>query len=109
MVKYEQNLNTAFAALADPTRRAIIIQLSQRDALVGELAKPFEMSLAAVSKHLTVLESAGLIKRQKNGRQIRCHLQPEAFNDAIQWIDFYRQFWNTRLQNLDSVLTPPEE
>ena len=113
MVKYnlatgsegeQQALNMTFRALADSTRRAIIGRLAQGDALVTELAAPFDISLPAVSKHLGILEQAGLIRREKDGRVRRCHLDATALKDAADWIEFYRQFWDGRLDALDEYL-----
>lgn len=105
MVKYQDNdLDVTFAALADPTRRAILARLATGDASVGELAEPFAMSLPAVSKHLGVLEEAGLLTRQKDGRVRRCHLEPEPMRHAAQWIEQYRQFWESQLDSLARYL-----
>lgn len=105
MVKYQDHdLNATFAALADPTRRAILARLATGDASVGELAEPFAMSLPAVSKHLGVLEDAGLLMRQKDGRVRRCQLQPEPMRHAAQWIEQYRQFWEGQLDSLARYL-----
>lgn len=110
MVKYnkqavnDEQLNRVFMALADSTRRAILARLAEGDALVSELAEPFDMSLPAVSKHLTILERAALVERQKDGRMRRCVLQPGALKDAGEWIDFYKQFWEGRLDSLERFL-----
>lgn len=91
-------------ALSDETRRAILYRLAQGDALVSELAEPFAMSLPAISKHLGILERAQLIRREKDGRLRRCVLQPESLQQAAEWIQFYRQFWDKNLQSLDDYL-----
>lgn len=105
MVKSQTDaLSATFGALADPTRRAILARLAQGDAPVGELAAPFEMSLPAVSKHLGVLEDAGLIVREREGRVRRCHLQPETMRAAADWIEFYRRFWEEQFDALADFL-----
>lgn len=97
-------LDAVFAALADPTRRAIVERLTRGDATVGELAEPFDMSLPAVSKHLSVLEDAGLIDRERDGRLRRCRLVADPLGDAIAWIVRYGAFWEERLDALDELL-----
>lgn len=105
MVKYnEAELDKVFHALADTTRRAILVRLSQGDAVVTEIAEPFTMSLPAISKHLSVLEKAGLLQRHKDGRIRRCQLQAGPLETAADWIKFYRQFWETQLDSLASFL-----
>ncbi len=105
MVKYQNDpLSTTFQALADPTRRAILTRLAQGEASVGELAAPFDMSLPAVSKHLKVLEGAGLLTRTKDGRVLRCHLQPGPMRAADDWIAEYRRFWDAQLESLERYL-----
>lgn len=104
MVKYEKQLDNTFKALGDKTRRAILLRLTKGDVLVTDLAEPFDMSLPAISKHLSVLESAGLITRIPEGRQRRCHLEVAAFEQASDWFDFYKQFWATRLDKLTQIL-----
>lgn len=89
-------------ALSDSTRRAILARLAQGDALVTELAEPFDMSLPAVSKHLGVLERAGLVQRQKDGRIRRCSLKAAPLKEASDWIDVYREFWETQLDSLEN-------
>ncbi len=103
MVKY--NLDRIFAALSDPTRRAILARLTAGEASVGELAAPFEMSLPAVSKHLKVLEQAGLLERRRDGRTLYCRMQPTPLQDASEWIARHRAFWEGSLNSLDSFLT----
>ena len=105
MVNYNSDtLNTTFAALADPTRRAILVRLAECEATVGEIARPFEMSLPAVSKHLAVLADAGLITRSKEGRVRRCGMRAEPLRAAYDWIRGYRQFWEGRLDSLEAYL-----
>jgi DNA-binding transcriptional ArsR family regulator len=97
-------LSSIFAALADPTRRAILARLSRGDASVKELARPFRMSLPAVSKHLKVLERAGLIERGREAQRRPCRLQALPLKDASGWIEQYRQFWDGSLDRLDGYL-----
>ncbi len=105
MVKYQNDpLSEIFGALADPTRRAILARLALGETSVGELAEPFEMSLPAVSKHLGVLETAGLVQREKLGRVRRCQLDGRPLEAAATWIDHYRHFWETRLDSLAKYL-----
>lgn len=105
MVKYnDSELNKVFHALSDSTRRAILARLSSGDALVTELAKPFDMSLPAISKHLTVLEKAGLLHRHKDGRIRRCELNAGPLETAADWIKYYQQFWETKLDSLAEYL-----
>ena len=105
MVKYNNSeLDRVFHALSDTTRRAILARLASGDALVTELAEPFDMSLPAVSKHLTVLEHANLIHRHKDGRIRRCQLNAGPLETAADWIKFYRQFWEAQLDSLAAYL-----
>ncbi len=105
MVKYQSDtLSEVFGALADPTRRAILARLALGETSVGELAEPFEMSLPAVSKHLGVLETAGLVQRHKQGRVRRCQLDGRPLEAAVTWIEPYRQFWEARLDSLAQYL-----
>ena len=104
MVEYQQDLDVVFGALADPTRRAILQRLTKGNALVTELAEPFEMSLAAVSKHLQVLERAGLVYRQVIGREHHCALNPKPMETASDWLEHYRAFWETRLDALEQFI-----
>jgi DNA-binding transcriptional ArsR family regulator len=100
-------LDATFGALADPTRRAIVERLAQSEASVGELAEPFDISLPAISKHLTVLERAGLVTRTKEGRARRCRLVEEPMRDALEWIAAYGRFWEERLDSLGEFLEKP--
>jgi DNA-binding transcriptional ArsR family regulator len=98
-------LSSTFAALADPTRRAILARLSAGEATVGALAAPFEMSLPAVSKHLKVLEHAGLITRSRDKQWRPCRLQAGPLKEAADWIERYRRFWEESLDRLEVFLT----
>jgi DNA-binding transcriptional ArsR family regulator len=97
-------LSATFAALADPTRRAILGRLARGERSVTELAKPFEMTLPAVSKHLKVLEKAGLIERGRDAQWRPCKLKPKPLREAADWIGQYRQFWEQSLDRLDEYL-----
>ncbi|APG94170.1 transcriptional regulator, ArsR family (plasmid) [Sinorhizobium americanum] len=97
-------LSSTLSALADPTRRAIIARLAAGEATVNELAAPFDMSLPAVSKHLKVLERAGLIARGRNAQWRPCRLQAEPLKEIADWIGRYRQFWEGSFDRLDSYL-----
>jgi DNA-binding transcriptional ArsR family regulator len=106
-------LSTTFAALADPTRRAILARLATGEASVTELAEPFEMSLPAVSKHLKVLERAGLIARGRQAQWRPCRLDAVPLKDAADWLEHYRRFWEQSLDRLEHYLralqTPGEK
>jgi DNA-binding transcriptional ArsR family regulator len=102
-------LDSTFAALADPTRRAILARLSAGEATVGELAAPFAISLPAVSRHLKVLEDAALIINERAGKHRRCRLRPEALKTASEWLDFYKGFWGGSLDRLEAHLKQPPE
>lgn len=97
-------LSQTFAALADPTRRAILLRLRDGQASVGALAEPFEMSLPAISKHLKVLERAGLITRTREAQWRRCTLEAGPLQSAADWIDQYRAFWEARFDGLAAYL-----
>jgi DNA-binding transcriptional ArsR family regulator len=97
-------LNDTFAALADPTRRAILARLTSGEASVTELAQPFEMSLPAVSKHLKVLERAGLIARGRNAQWRPCRLEAGPLKDIAEWVEKYRRFWEESYERLDEYL-----
>ncbi len=98
------DLSSVFAALADPTRRAILARLAESDATVNELAAPFPMSLQAVSKHLKVLERAGLISRGKDAQWRPCRLDPAPIRGIAEWTEQYRRLWEERYEHLDSYL-----
>jgi DNA-binding transcriptional ArsR family regulator len=98
------HLSSTFAALANPTRRAILARLATGETSVSELAEPFDMSLPAISKHLKVLERAGLIVRGREAQWRPCRLRAEALKDAASWIDDYRSHWEQSLDRLDAYL-----
>jgi DNA-binding transcriptional ArsR family regulator len=98
------HLSATFSALADPTRRAILARLVLGETSVGELAEPFDMSLPAVSKHLKVLEHAGLITRSREAQWRPCKLEPEALKDVDLWLEDYRRVWDQRFDRLDDYL-----
>jgi len=104
-----RELDRVFAALADPTRRAILARLARGDASVGDLAKPFDISLPAVSRHLGVLERARLIERRVDAQWRVCRLRARPLRHASNWIDHYRRFWEARLDSLAELLeaSPP--
>jgi DNA-binding transcriptional ArsR family regulator len=97
-------LDAVFQALADPTRRAMLRSLAQRDRSVGELAEPFDMSLEGASKHIRVLERAGLVRRTVQGRTHVCRLDARPLRSGMEWIRHYERFWNRRLDVLDGLL-----
>src|ERR1700734_4202192 len=101
----DRNLNAVFSALADPTRRAIVHRLATGEGSVGELAGPFQLSFQAVSKHVHVLEHAGLIERSRRAQQRPCRLRPDALRDASGWLGDYRQLWESSFDRLDEHLT----
>lgn len=98
-------LDNVFHALADGTRRQMLASLSGGERRIGELAAPFSMSLAAASKHVKVLERAGLVKREVRGRTHVCRLEPAALAQADAWLAHYRQFWSTHLDRLETIFT----
>ena len=100
----DDSLDAAFAALADPTRRAIVSRLARGDATVTELAAPFAMSLPAVSKHLKVLERSGLISRRRESQFRPCHLEAAALDGTLDWIEQHRRIWDERFDKLDAHL-----
>lgn len=103
MVNYNRTakrLDRVFSALSDPTRRAIVVRLARGSATVGELAAPFRMTLPAVTKHLKVLERAGLLSREIEGRVHRCRLSGEPMAEASAWIEHHRKFWTAQLDSL---------
>ncbi len=97
-------LSVIFAALADPTRRAILARLAEGEATVNELAAPFAMTLPAISKHLKVLERAGLISRGREAQWRPCKLEAEPLKEASEWVDRYRRFWESSFDKLDAHL-----
>ena len=103
------NLDTAYAALADPTRRAILARLALGEATVGEIAEPFPISGPAISRHLKVLEEARLIARTRRGQRFVCSLNPEGLKTAQEWLDHYRAFWAGAFDRLDAHIRKPSE
>jgi len=102
MVEYNPGLlDQVFTAVADPTRRAILAALARRPAKVTEIARPFPVSLNAISKHIKTLERAGLIRRVVVGREHYCHLEPRALRPATDWLEHHRAFWEARLEALE--------
>jgi DNA-binding transcriptional ArsR family regulator len=105
----QDKLSTTFAALADPTRRAILARLTLGEATVTELAEPFKMSLPAISKHLQVLERAGLIDRSRDAQWRPCRLQADPLKEVVQWLEQYRSFWDQSLDRLGDYLAELQE
>jgi DNA-binding transcriptional ArsR family regulator len=106
----EQNaLDTIFHALADPTRRAMLRSLAAGERNIGQLAQPFAMSFAAASKHVKVLEGAGLVRRRVEGRNHLCRIEARPLAAADEWLRFYESFWNDRLDGLDALLRGEDE
>ncbi|MGO9062516.1 MAG: ArsR/SmtB family transcription factor [Candidatus Binataceae bacterium] len=101
---HSERLDATFTALSDPTRRAILARLASGEASVTELAKPFAMSQPAISKHLKMLERAGLISRGRDAQRRPCRLQPQRLKDVAEWIGNYRQFWEESFSRLDDYL-----
>ena len=108
MVSDEQ-LSRVFAALADPTRRDMVARLAAGDATVGQLAEPYDVSMQAVSKHLRVLEEAGLVSRSRDAQRRPCHLEAEVFDLMTKWIERYRQQAQARFRRLDAVLAAMDD
>ena len=104
MVTNSDALDRVFGALADPTRRAILARLAEGEANVGQLADPFEMSRPAISKHLRVLERAGLVRRSPDGRISRCRLDAGPMREAAEWVETYRSYWEDQLEALARYL-----
>ncbi len=109
MVDQSADLDRVFHALGDPTRRAILKRLARREHAVGELAEPFEMSLAAVSKHVKSLERAGLVRRTVRGRIHYCRINPRPLAVADEWLRSYENLWNQRLASLEALLRHPDK
>lgn len=110
MNAHEPELDRLFHALADPTRRAILAQLAREgEARISDLAQPFRMTFPAISKHVRVLESAGLLKRRVQGREHHCRLQPRPLKDAADWLAEYRVFWEQSLDALERYLATGDE
>lgn len=108
MANYQPNLDTAFQALADPTRRAVIERLGRGPASVGELAQPFEMALPSFMQHIKTLEQSGILVSQKTGRVRTCHLNPAALSTIDEWMATQRKLWTKRLDQLEAFLVDPE-
>src|SRR3954454_21071592 len=104
MVEQHAHLDAVFHALADPTRRAMLGQLAERELTIGELATPFHMSFAGASKHVRVLENAGLVKRTIQGRTHTCRLEAARLAEAGAWLRRYERFWNAKLDALEALL-----
>lgn len=106
MVEYAQSaeLDRIFSALADPTRRAILRALTRHPATINEIAKPFPVSLNAISKHVMALERAGLLRREIKGREHHCWIEPRPLREAEEWLDYYRQFWEERMDALEAYV-----
>ena len=104
MVEQSDTLDAVFRSLADPTRRAMLRMLSVGERSVGQLAAPFDMSFAGASKHVKVLEDAGLVRRTRRGRVHSCELVPVRLAEADAWLAYYSQFWNARLDDLEGIL-----
>ena len=111
MTIVEDRLDATFAALADPTRRAMLARLATSDATVNELAEPFSLTLQAISKHIKVLERCGLVSRGRHAQSRPCHLEPATLDAAVDWIERHRRIWADRFDQLDEHLqrlqTPP--
>jgi len=103
------NLDHVFQALADPTRRAILARLAEGETTVGELARPFDISPPAISRHLKVLEEAALISNMRQGKHRLCRLTPQGLKGAAEWIDVYRRFWSGSFDRLDAHLKRRKE
>lgn len=104
MVEYTLSLDSVFSSLADPTRRDILRRVSDAELSVGEIAQPYDLTFAAVSKHLKVLERARLIIKRRRGKAQMVQLAPQALADADQYLEFYRQFWEERFDSLENYL-----
>lgn len=107
LIERSQELDLTFAALADPTRREIMKALAHGELPAGKLAERFPISAPAISRHLRVLENAGLITRRIDGKHRRCKLEPRPLQDAVRWLEFYRRFWSESLQQLADHFDPP--
>jgi DNA-binding transcriptional ArsR family regulator len=104
MVEYVLNLDNIFSSLADPTRRDILRRVSDQQLSIGEIAKPYDLTFAAVSKHLKVLEKAKLIIKRRHGKEQIVSLSPGALKDANEYLEWYRKLWENRLDSLESYL-----
>ncbi len=108
MPQTSQNLDRVFFALSDGTRRAILARLSQGSTTIGELSAPFDISKPAISKHMKILENAGLIERVINGRQHQCTLTTAGLKTAEDWLNFHRRFWESRFDDLSNLSAEEE-
>jgi len=108
VVRRSASLDGVFDALSDPTRRAMLRSLASVERHIGELAAPFRMSFAAASKHVRVLENAGLVRRRVEGRRHVCRIEPSPLAAAERWLRFYERFWNKRLDALEALLKSEE-
>jgi DNA-binding transcriptional ArsR family regulator len=102
----ERQMNDVFHALAHDARRAMLGRLASSELTIGQLAEPFSMSLESASKHIRVLERAGLVRRRVQGRRHICRLSPAPLASAYSWLHFYERFWNARLDSLEELLAP---
>jgi DNA-binding transcriptional ArsR family regulator len=109
VVQEPASLDAVFHALADPTRRAMLRSLAAGEQKIGDLAAPFSMSFAAASKHVRVLEAAGLVRRRIEGRSHVCRIEPLPLAAADEWLRFYERFWTNRLDRLEELLRPTPE
>ena len=109
MVQYSAHLDAVFHALADPKRRAMLGQLAERELTIRELATPFEMSFAGASKHVRVLENAGLVKRTIRGRTHLCRLEAARLAEADAWLRHYERFWSAKLYSLEALLRAEDQ
>lgn len=107
--RHSARLDRVFHALTDPTRRQMLRSLAAGEHTISELAQPFRMSLAAVSKHIKALEHAGLVRRTVQGRTHFCRLDPKPLASAAEWLGFYERFWNERLDTLEALLRHPDK
>jgi DNA-binding transcriptional ArsR family regulator len=108
MTQPQRRLDNLFFALSDATRRAILARLSSGDTTIGELSQPFQISAPAISKHMKILEKAGLINRRVNGRQHHCSLSPGALKTAEDWLNYHRTFWEVRVDAREDFLLEPQ-
>ena len=109
MVQYDSALDSAFSALSDPTRRAILERLGQGSATISELAAPTGMSLTGLKKHVAILEQAELVTTEKRGRTRHCRLGPKQLDEASLWIESYRRHWDERFNRLDQLIENRKE
>lgn len=109
MVEYTLSLDSVFGALSDPTRRDILTRVSNRELSITEVAKTYDLTFAAVSKHLKVLETASLIIKRRRGKQQMVHTSPQALADASNYLESYRQLWENRFDSLDKLLKEMED